>query len=266
MKALDTVRVGAKAVFALADLVLGRLPGPRILIYHQVGAGLGRQMEVTKEAFRSHLDWLGHHGRVVDLETAISRKDHPDGHSHYVLTFDDGYEDLHRVAFPLLEAARLPFTLYLATHPVESQEPLTPGGRADPLTWGQIREMLASGLMTLGVHTHRHLDLRKLAEEEIHQELEVSDRLVEERTGVPARHFAYPWGYWSAQADAQVRRRYVSAVLGSGPPNDSRTEPFLLHRIPVQLADGVFFFRRKMRTGLRLEDRVRRRVTGYQGP
>lgn len=266
MKLVDPLRLGAKAVFALADLAFGRLPGPRILIYHQVGAGLGRQMEVREEAFRSHLDWLGYHGRVVDLETAISSKDQPDGRSHYVLTFDDGYEDLHRVAFPLLEAARIPFTLYLATHPVESREPLTPGGRANPLTWAQVREMLASGLMTLGVHTHRHVDLRSLGEEEIRQELEVSDRLVGERTGVRPRHFAYPWGYWSARADAQVRQRYSSAVLGSGPPNDSRTEPFLLHRMPVQLADGVFFFRRKMRTGLRLEDLVRRRVAGYQGP
>ncbi len=40
----------------------------------------------------------------------------------------------------------------------------------------------------------------------------------------------------------------------------------IVPRVPVQLSDGVVWFKRKMRSGLQLEDRLRRRYKGYKGP
>ncbi len=151
----------------------------------------------------------------------------------------------------------------MTTDPVESQRPLTPGGKADPLTWAQINEMLDSGLMTLGAHTHEHLDFRSIGAAQIESEVGQSNDLIVSRTGVTPRHFAYPWGYWSEEGDAAVRGAYVSATLGSGPPVHASTDPFLLNRVPVQLSDGMLFFKRKMTTGMRLEDRLRRKLSGY---
>ncbi len=262
----EVARTASKVAFAAADPLFGTFPGPRILIYHQIGAGLGRQMEVTEDAFVAQLDWLEAQASVVDLETAVARRGEPDAHRLAVLTFDDGYEDLYRIGFPELRRRALPFTVYLTTHPVESGQPLTPGGAADPLTWGQVEQMAGGGLMTLGAHTHRHPDLRDLTADQIEDELATSDELIARRTGIEPRHFTYPWGYWSQTADDIVRKRYVTATLGSGRPVTSDSDPAALNRVPVQLADGVVFFKRKMRTGLRLEDRVRRRLTGYDGP
>ena len=39
-----------------------------------------------------------------------------------------------------------------------------------------------------------------------------------------------------------------------------------LNRVPVQLSDGFVFFRRKMNTGLMIEDKLRRRLAKYDGP
>ncbi len=264
--AKSAVRTGSKVAFATADLFMGGFPGPRVLIYHQIDAGLGRQMEVGAEAFVAQMDWLQRHGQVVDLDTAFANREAPDAQRMFVLTFDDGYEDFYRNGYPELVRRGLPFLLYLTTHPVESGEPLTPGGRADPLTWGQIEEMATSGLMTVGAHTHRHPDLRHLDADRIVEELDTSNELIRRRLGVEPHHFAYPWGYWSEQADAAVRSRYETATLGSGAPITARTDPVLINRVPVQLGDGVFFFTRKMQSGLRLEDKVRRRITGYVGP
>ena len=250
----------------MADLVLRSPQGPRILIYHQVGVGLGREMEVTQEAFRRQLAWLIAEREIVGLEEAIARWSELDAERLVVLTFDDGYRDTFETAFPMLAEHGLPFTLYLATESVETGQSLGPEAMAEPLTWDQIEEMRESRLLTIGAHTHRHTDLRHSSSQEVEEELATSDRLLKERLGIEVVHFAYPWGYWSAQADPIVRRRYGSAVLGGSPLSSRPPDPHLIRRFPVQLSDGFAFFRRRLEGGLRLEEQVRRLIRGYSGP
>ena len=161
MNAKRVIRVATKAAFTLADPFFGRYRGPRILIYHQIGTNLGREMELSTEMFHRQLDWMHTHGEIIGLEEAIARRGGRDADKLFVLTFDDGFHDVYDSAFPLLKERRLPFTLYLTTGPIESGEPLDPRNPdARPLTWEQITEMVGSGLVTLGAHTHRHADLR----------------------------------------------------------------------------------------------------------
>jgi peptidoglycan/xylan/chitin deacetylase (PgdA/CDA1 family) len=263
--AVNSLRVASKGIFASGDRLLGAYPGPRILIYHQIGAGLGRQMEVTKESFDSHIAWLLEHKTVVDLDTAIARRGEVGADRLVVLTFDDGYDDFYRLGFPVLKAHDLPFVLYLTTEPIETGKPLGPPP-ALPLTWDQVGNMASSGLMTTGAHTHRHPDLRFLSAEEAEEELSISDDLIQRRVGQAPRHFAYPYGYWSPSADGAVRAKYASATLGGGAPVTAAADPLALHRLPIQLSDGVFFFRQKLQTGLRMEESVRRLVSRYRGP
>lgn len=260
------IRTAAKTGFVAADAFSRRMPGPRLLIYHQVGAGLGRQMEVTTANFHRHVDWLVEHGQVVGLDQALAARGRPGSDRQYVLTFDDGYEDVYETAWPLLRDRQLPFVLYLTTDPVESRRSLTPGGRAEPLTWGQVNEMLESGLMTLGAHTHRHLELGAMDAPAIEEEIGLSNDLIVKRTGVAPVHFAYPWGYWSEVAHPIVQAAYETATLGSGAPITADSDLLMLNRVPVQLSDGTFFFKRKMSTGLPVEDRLRRRLAKYDGP
>lgn len=256
----------AKLLFAASDLARSRRPGPRILIYHQIGVDLGRQMEISESMFVQQLNWMDRHGTIVTLDKALTHRDSSSADQLFTLGFDDGYADLFSIAFPIMLERQIPFTLYLTTAPVESRQPLTPGGQAEPLDWDQINTMLGSGLVTMGAHTHGHVDLRGLPATQIEDELDTSNRLIEENTSVTARHFAYPKGYWSRDAEPLVRARYDSAVLGGGPPVTENTDLFRLHRIPVQRSDGFFFFKRKLLTGMPVEEWVRRRIKGYVGP
>jgi hypothetical protein len=97
-------------------------------------------------------------------------------------------------------------------------------------------------------------------------ELDTSNDIIEERLGVRPKHFAYPKGWWSESAESAVRGRFDSAVLGEGPPNTESTDPLRIHRVAVQKSDGMRFFKRKLATGLVLEERLRRVVRGYRGP
>lgn len=260
------VRTLAKLAFSASDALRPPLRGPRILILHQVGAGHGYQLDMRVQDYRDHLDWLTAHTRIVTLEEALAERGSPAADRMVVLTFDDGFADMHANAFPILRERRLPFTLYLTTNPTETGTPLSDRPNSTPLSWDQVGEMAASGLMTLGAHTHLHADLRQCDADEIKSDLALCDELIETRTGVIPRHFAYPFGYWSSVADAIVRDRYDSAVLGGTRGTDVGSDDYYVFRVPVQLSDTGLFFRSKLRRGQRSEEWVRRRLTGYEGP
>lgn len=253
------VRQASKAVFAAADAVVSGLPEPKVLIYHQVGGGSGLEMEVTAEDFERHLEWLGRHFHVAAIDA-----EH--GADSVVLTFDDGYRSVYEIAFPLLRERRMPFLLYLTTSPIETGRPLRDHPGAEPLDWDMVGEMLDSGLLTIGSHTHSHPDLRNLTRSDTARELEMADTLIEGRIGVAPAHFAYPWGYWSEEADRIVRTRYLTAALGSPLPYRRVDDSHLLYRSPVQLSDGWRWFPYRVRGGLLMEEALRRRIRGYRGP
>ncbi|HEU4916684.1 MAG TPA: polysaccharide deacetylase family protein, partial [Acidimicrobiia bacterium] len=231
--------------------------GPRILIYHQVGADSGLEMDVSVHALGRQLDWVERHGRVVDLETALQGLDGPEADDMYVLTFDDGHAGVFEHAYPLLSGRGLPFTLYLTTGPIEGGSSLHDDARMRLLSWREVEEMMGSGLVTIGAHTHEHLDMRHHDEERLRQDLATCNGVLELRLGVKPRHFAYPWGHWSAAGDRLVRELYDSAVVGGGRGIRPGDDMYMLHRVPVMARDGDPLFRRKMWGGFRLENGLR---------
>ena len=262
-------RVVKQSVKVLATAAAPLFPsfgGPRLLVYHQVGAGLGREMEVTEQVFNSQMEWLRERREVVSLDEAWRRRTEADSDRMVVLTFDDGYDDMYRLAFPVLKKFELPFVLYLTTNPTESGEALFAGGQAEPCTWDRVEDMATSELMTLGAHTHTHPDMRDISVEQAFEDLGTSNDLIQRRMGVEPQHFCYPYGFWSEAGDVAVRDMYKTAVLGSGRPIEGETDPLLIPRVPIQLSDGMVWFKAKVRSGLQLEDRIRRRYKGYTGP
>src|SRR6185369_9796043 len=67
-----------------------------------------------------------------------------------VLTFDDGYESVYRHAFPVLRKHGFTATVFVYTDFV---------GAGDALTWSQIQEMHASGLVDIQAHSKTHVNL-----------------------------------------------------------------------------------------------------------
>lgn len=263
---VSPIRTAAKLGFSLVDTFRAPFPGPRILIYHQIDAGHGFELDVQKRAFEQHVDWLEANGSVVGLEDAIARRLDPGAERLFVLTFDDGFADMFEHGFPLLLERRLPFTVYLTARPIETAVALSDRPRSKPVSWQQVNVMVESGLMTVGSHTFAHGDVRFMSSGEVAEDLEQCDELIERRTGVRPLHFAYPFGYWSPTADQSVRERYRSAVVGGSPNAELIDDQHLIARVPIQLSDGVVFFRRKMLRGLRSEESVRRRLARYEGP
>jgi peptidoglycan/xylan/chitin deacetylase (PgdA/CDA1 family) len=224
---------------------MGGSAGATLLIYHRVGGGSPDERDLEPAAFKRQLDVLADHD-VLPLDAALDRLDRGDSAPSVVLTFDDGFADVHEHAWPLLRDRQVPFTLYLASAFVGGTmhwDGSTAKAAGPALNWQQLDEMLASGLMTLGNHTHRHVRPEVLSR----AELEECDEAVEQRLGVRPAHFAYPWGIPVPRMAPDLRSRFRSACTGRLGRNLPGGDPLLLHRVPVRRTDPIGFFSAKMR-------------------
>lgn len=212
-----------------------------ILLYHRVGGG-DREIDLDRSAFDDQLALLGAKHAVLSLDEAL--KD--DTRGGVVVTFDDGLRDFFDTALPLLVAHGTKALLYLATGYVADGRSTVRTGEA--LTWSQLREAVSTGLVAVGSHTHGHVDLSRTGEEDVRNELKRSKELIEDRLGVPCRHFAYPWAVSSPVADRVVRTLFDTAALDAWRTNRRRRlDPYRLGRVPILRSDTPFFFRAKVR-------------------
>jgi peptidoglycan/xylan/chitin deacetylase (PgdA/CDA1 family) len=210
------------------------------LLYHRVGLG-GGEISLPAGLFERQLELLAGAERVLDIDQAVAG-----GPGGVVITVDDGYRDFYDVVLPLLVRYRLPAVLYLATSLVAGE---SAGNAADPeaLHWEQLAEAVATGLVTVGSHTHTHANLSRSSVATAREELTRSKGLIEDRLGVACRHFAYPWAVGSPAADREVRRLFDSAALDAWRTNRAgAVDPWRLGRTPVLRSDGFAFFKARV--------------------
>jgi peptidoglycan/xylan/chitin deacetylase (PgdA/CDA1 family) len=244
MTSVDSlIRVGVKiAVLPLGAASRSRTGDVVILCYHRVGAGT-REIDVPVSTFVGHLDALLAGGGVRSLDEALS-----DPRGGVVITFDDGFRDFHEAVLPLLVSRGLPALLYLATGFVEAGDPRSSVGPEDALTWWMLEECVSTGLVTIGSHTHGHVDLARATEREADEEMTRSKGLIEERLDRSCAHFAFPWGKASLAAERVARRRFATAAIEAWRTNRrGRIDRHRLGRTPVFRSDAGFFFRAKAR-------------------
>lgn len=110
-------------------------------------------MYVTPETFERHLRFLTDHFRILSLQDLLAMW-HEGGCDPSVrycaLTFDDGWLDNHRYAYPLLRGSRVPATIFLPTDLIGTRQWLWPDRLAYLLrhprfrgSAGIVREVLA---------------------------------------------------------------------------------------------------------------------------
>jgi peptidoglycan/xylan/chitin deacetylase (PgdA/CDA1 family) len=237
--------------------------GVVVLCYHRVGErSTAHEIDLPEARFDEQMSRVARQGAAVGIDDALAllRASSVPDHDRVVVSFDDGTADFVDVVLPILERHQVPAVLYVATDFIEQARPFPDGGTA--LSWPAIRDALGTGLVTLGSHTHTHALLDRVDPDTAVAELDRSIELIREHAGVTPEHFAYPKAVaGNAAASRAVRERFRSAAVAGTRPNlYGKTDPYRLYRSPVQRADGVEFFERKLSGGLRFEDDVRRVV------
>ena len=253
------------------DQVLPPKRGAVVLIYHRVGRASQLEVDLPDSLFDEQMAMLADQRRAATLDaalasvaavapvTSVTGGPGPKGDiDPVVVTFDDGTADFVDRALPILVRHGVPAVLYVATDFVEAQRSFPDAGR--PVSWSGLRDALSTGLVTIGSHTHTHALLDRLAPAAVAHELDRSIELIQDRLDIAAEHFAYPKALSGhSDAAAAVRTRFRSAAVAGTRPNPyGATDAYNLLRSPVQLADGMKWFERKVLGGMRAEDDLRR--------
>lgn len=171
-----------------------RLP---VLCYHSICAQAPEDLcSVSSERFTRHMEAIGARWKFVPLsmvadELAAGVRPKP---GTVAVTFDDGYVDNHTVAFPILERLRIPATILVVSGFVSGEVDLIDRRRFPALDVARLIELVASGLVEIGAHSHTHPILSRLAPEAVEQEIDTSRHYLEDILQRPVSHFAYPNG------------------------------------------------------------------------
>ncbi len=200
---------------------LGHAPGPLcgILTYHRVSAfpENDRQMlAVTPQRLRRQLVGLLQMGyQPWSLRSLVEHHRHNAEVSSraFAVVFDDGYHGVYRHAWPVLMELGIPATVFLATAYLNQTDPFPfdfdarrspcPLDRR-PLSIGECRAMLASGLIDFGSHTHTHQDFRGRPAD-FRQDLAASQETLRRTLGLDPVTFSFPYGLWDAPMQRAVR-------------------------------------------------------------
>jgi len=110
-------------VASLASRIVTPRGNARILLYHRVNdlelpeSSISDRLTVTTVNFRQQMKYLSENFNVMSLQEFVvsaSKKDTIADRS-VIVTFDDGYLDNYRFAFPILQEFKIPATIFLAT-------------------------------------------------------------------------------------------------------------------------------------------------------
>ena len=209
-----------------------------ILCYHRFGSGSSKML-VAPAQFEAQLEWLArNHYKVLrlrDLNGFLAGKE-PLPQRSVVITIDDGYESVYRHAYPALKKFGFTATLFVYTDFV---------GTRDGLSWAQLQEMAASGVIDIQAHSKSHRNLierntsetdagyRQSIETEVRQPRQVLERRLA-AAGVQVRHFAFPFGDANELVLESLERNEYSLGLTVNPGgNPFFAQPYMLRRTMI---------------------------------
>lgn len=197
------------------------LPASTVLMFHHITeGGTQNSISLTKQRFEKLLNSYSCFGSMRDVLHAPKEK-------RIALSFDDGYSDLLTVAYPILQARSIPFTVFVSPFFL---------GKDGYITSEQLLTLAADPLVTIGSHSMTHLSLAGKKSEIQRNELQKSKEQLEMLLGTEVILFAYPNG----QADKTTfrilneTRAYRFAFLASGGGfRNTEKNPFALPRLRV---------------------------------
>lgn len=186
-----------------------------ILMYHYVDYNpnpkdIARDaLSVTPDKFEVQMDYLAKNGYtpitldtlygIYNNQTTVSGKP-------VVITFDDGYENFYRVAFPILRKHNFKSVVFIPTGLV---------GTGYYMNWNQIKEIQSSGLVNFESHAVSHGNLASMRYEKVYKELVDSKNILQSQTGYPVNFVAYPYGASNSSVISAAQKAGYAGGVGT---------------------------------------------------
>jgi peptidoglycan/xylan/chitin deacetylase (PgdA/CDA1 family) len=127
----------------------------------------------------------------------------PHNARYFHLSFDDGFDNNFRNAAPVLRKLGIPALFFIPTNfPDATREYVVSKWKGwrylrqpvTPMSWNEIRQLRDYGF-ELGSHTHNHMRLSEISDEQtLKKEIAGSKAEMERQLGMPCRYFSWPFG------------------------------------------------------------------------
>ncbi|MGB8658523.1 MAG: polysaccharide deacetylase family protein [Candidatus Zixiibacteriota bacterium] len=216
-----------------------------VLTYHRVvekRKDAGKEgIYVFKKRFERQMKYLSQKGLVPITFKQYSSYDK----RSIILTFDDGYEDVYRIAFPILKKYGFVAVVFLVADRTQNQwDSAEPQARL--LSPEKISEMKEYGI-EFGSHTLTHPHLTGIDEGKAEEEIFGSKTKIEQIIQDKVTSFAYPYGELNDQVKELVKNAgYRFAVATDSGPPFIDDDLFRIRRIQVFPGTSKFSFKHKV--------------------
>ena len=171
-----------------------------VLNYHQINDRDENSLTVHTDEFDEQMKYLSDNGyHTITPEEMMDAWENgtPLPEKPVILTFDDGYVDNYKNAYPILEKYNLKGTIFLISDFI--------GTYPNYMTWAQVDEMQQSGLIDFESHTLSHPELDKIPADEVWHQLDSSKKALEWRLGKPINFIAYPCGSYDEELERMTK-------------------------------------------------------------
>lgn len=178
--------------------VFYKLESSSILMFHHIDDGAivqksGCVLSINK--FLEILDSGLEFASVIDLVKHRYRNS-----GKCAITFDDGLQDIYRVAYPELKRRNIPFTIFVVSNFIDCE---------GYISSVQLKELANDSLVTIGSHGVTHKLLKGMSIENQCKELIESKTILERIVNKPIRLFAYSHGQFDSNTLKILRRNRV---------------------------------------------------------
>jgi len=227
-----------------------------VLVYH----------DPSPESFRTHIKHLSRWFNFISLDDFLSGQRLPPWPA--VITLDDGYKNNYKL-LPTIKEFKLKPVVYLNSAligtddsfwfekiPYKLRETLKElpdelrlkavaegkeaGAEGSCLTMEQIGELSSAGV-EFGSHSRTHPVLIQCDKEKIKDEISGSKTELEQKLGLPVKHFSYPNGDYNQQITGIVRESgYISARTIRNGCSRAQDDPFQLRAHNISDDAGYF--------------------------
>jgi peptidoglycan/xylan/chitin deacetylase (PgdA/CDA1 family) len=205
----------ATTVALLGGLLTGVAPvahgadSASVFMYHRFGEDAHPTTNTRTDQFEAHIKELTngkYHPLGLPEITNALRHNKPVPANAIGISIDDAFKSVYTEAWPRLKAAGLPFTLFVATKPIDNNA-------SGYMTWDQLRELAREGV-TIGSQTasHPHMAVSSMAK--VRAEIEKSNARFVQELGKKPELFAYPYGETSSEVRAYMIKAGFAASFG----------------------------------------------------
>ena len=212
-----------------ASMVADSENGTKVLIlnYHKIDDTF-IALAVRPEDFDAQMKYLSEHGyhTITPDELYDSLAGNAELPENPVLiTFDDGYEDNYKNAYPILKKYGFKGTIFVVSSFL--------GVYPNYITGDQAREMDADNI-SIQSHTVDHKSMTDLSDDELRAELVDSKKKIEKELGHEINYMAYPTGTYNLHIANLVKEAGYKAAFTIKYGNvDKASNIYALERVPV---------------------------------